>query len=451
MERNGMKTTTEAHVSIVAELIRQIAQDVGYDPSLVETAVAPDDRNIVYFDDDGGVAVRTRQHITKEGGTQGGTRLLLVKGGETPDVEAALAHSYDLSGVMTLKTGNIEAAIARALSDDQKINSWFKVPKTGGAKGVLAMRSDHHADKNMLEKHLRGFVRGHLDQLRSGDGIGPDMGVSPEMMNIMGDEAAKHLGEQYRRQFTNRGQFPGRDEATGRYAIAAMQILAKDVPVSKRTHVIQGMGSAGGHYARILQSECTQDGHRVVAIGDRQRGLVALDRNRGLVWGKDYIVDQTGTITWWNEDVAQSIGPEQVLYVPAGIKTLAAIGNVITPENYRRIIGDRASAGRTRVIIEIANMGIVPAAAKKMEKSTDVLIGAAPFVSAGGVLASLWERHEPLLESRLGRKIKYQDVADALMLLAACNAKVVMEFGAQEHIGLHTAAHRLGFRQQFVA
>ncbi len=95
-------------------------------------------------------------------------------------------------------------------------------------------------------------------------------------------------------------------------------------------------------------------------------------------------------------------------------------------------------------------MGITPAAAKEIEETTDVLIGAAPFVSAGGVLASLWERHEPLLQSRLGRKITQADVADALMLLATCNAEAVKEAAAADSVGLHTASHRLGFRQQFI-
>ncbi len=437
-------------MSNTAELMRRIAEEVGLDAARIEPAVEPDSRNIVYLDDDGGVAVRTRQHITEEGGTQGGTRLLFIKDGQAPDLAAAIQHSYDLAGVMTLKTGGIDAAITRAIEQNPG-NKWFWVPKTGGAKGVIVMRASHHANRVRRNHHLRTFVRGHVEHLQGGDGIGPDMGVTPAMMQLMGDEAAQLLGETYRRQFTNRGQFPGRDEATGRFAAAAMRILAQDVPVAYRTHVIQGMGSAGGHYARIVRDEFAQEGHRVVAVGDSKRGLVARDPKAGIVWGVDYKADETGSITWWNEKKARAIGPDEILFVPAGIKTLAAIGGVVTPDNYPRIIGDQKSKDRTRVIIEIANMGIEPAAAREIERSTDVLIGAAPFVSAGGVVASLWERHEPLLEESLGRKVEYDDVAEALEVVAACNAELVKELAAVDDIGLHAASHRLGFRQQFMA
>lgn len=448
-----MSTTigkTRTSKSSVAALIRRLAAEVDYDPALVDAATEPDNRNIVYFDDDGGVAVRTRQHITEEGGTQGGTRLILLKDGETPDIDAALGHSYDLSGVMTLKTGNIEAALARAVQKDPK-NKWFRIPKTGGAKGVLVMRTDHHTNTAQRDKHLKTFVQGHVEQLQKGDGIGPDMGVSPEMMRIMGDEADRLLGKGFSRQFTNQGKFPGRDESTGRYAVAAMRQLAKDVPKKYRTHVIQGMGSAGGHFARILDAEDYKEGHRVIAIGDSKRGLVAFDTEAGLRWDVDYTVDERGSITWWNEDKAKSVEPDQILYVPAGIKTLAAIGGVITTDNYERIIGDPSAKDRTRVIVEVANMGIQPEAARAIEETTDVLIGAAPFVSAGGVVASLWERHEPKLEASLGRKVVYKDVAKALEIVADCNGEAVRDMAVTDGVGLYAASHRLGFKQQFMA
>lgn len=436
-------------MSQTAKLLQRTAQDVGYDPALLKAAVRPDDINIVHFEDDGGVAVRTRQHITGEGGTQGGTRLIVVSDGQIPDIYEAIEHSYDLSGVMTFKTGNIQAALIRAYEKDPKRNAWFHVPKTGGAKGVLMMRSSHNADQKKRDEHLREFVRGHLKQLQAGDGIGPDMGVTSAMMRTMGDEAGMLLGKDFGRQFTNQGAFPGRDESTGRYAVAAVSMLAKDLPVADRTHVIQGIGSAGGHFARILENEYYQSGHRVLAVGDKDRGLVARNKTKGLRWDIDYKVDQTGTITWWDEKTARKVGADQILFVPAGVKTLAAIGGVVNPGNYREILGED-SKQRTRVIIEIANMGIDPGTAEVIERTTDVLIGAAPFVSAGGVVASLWERYEPLLQKRLGRKVVYKDVARALNTVAECNCEAVRKEAAADGVGLYEAAHRLGFRQHFI-
>jgi glutamate dehydrogenase/leucine dehydrogenase len=407
-------------------LVAHAAEQLDADQNTFERMIHPDD--VVPIPVNGRfTAFRSLDFIPDETHqTQGGFRIKRFDdsrlNGHTPiDFEADEREARELSADMTPKLGFILRCL-RVGIERGEIDPAFSIPRTGGAKCVLSMPNSIYGDEGALNDHLNSLVDNYMPGFKAGDGFGPDMGVSPGMMQHM-----SHRAVGFENHFTNKpNAFPGRDSATGDLGISALHqtLLQKnvDIPYDRKTIVIQGLGSAGGWAEKRVQEEMVPDGYRVVAVADQNMGLVARDRNRGIKQDLDYAVDEKGRIYYQNLDTARYVPAKDILYQDAGVKVLAAIGGVITPRNWEVVTEGTVAIG------EIANLGVDAEAALAIEREApELTVVPVPLISAGGVIISLFERHRAKIEHELKRPVTAEDTKHIVSVLAMIGAVILID------------------------
>jgi glutamate dehydrogenase/leucine dehydrogenase len=366
----------------------------------------------------------------------------VVGDGQRIDLEADTAKSLLLASGMTPKEGVVDAAISLAQQQGE-ISPDIEVPLTGGAKGVLTIeRSDYENPEN-LRHLLGGFALSYLSHILAGDGIGPDSGVTPEMMQMMADAVVEAGGDNAIYNITSRPNgIPGRPPATGRAGVFVLRHLLNrcnvDLPGAQRGIVCQGLGSAGGVLVDTAHSEMAESGFWFEAVGDYQNAIFA--ERGGLVPGVDFRVEN-GRLVWWDEDKARKLSPDQLLHVPAGIKVLAATEGVVTPANHDSI------ADGTSVMLEVANSGVHPDSQLALERR--LLLASSPLASLGGVAISLMDRHRRGIEAAYGRSLTEADTNNLLSAITRAAVELVVREDALSGAGLATSAYRVGLRRQY--
>jgi glutamate dehydrogenase (NADP+) len=155
---------------------------------------------------------------------------------------------------------------------------------------------------------------------------------------------------------------------------------------------IQGFGNAGAQLAELLE----RDGYRVVAASDSTRAVRADD-------GLDVVAlrrakNETGELP---ADAGEEIDPDGILELEVDILVPAALEDVITESNARRV--------RAGVVLEVANG---PTAIEADDILSEAGITVIPDIvaNAGGVTVSYFE----WAQNRTGLRWSAQEVRDRL-------------------------------------
>jgi len=208
------------------------------------------------------------------------------------------------------------------------------------------------------------------------------------------------------------GGVRGRVEATGRgvqYGLQAFFDNAGDVAraglkdgLGGKRVVVQGLGNVGYHAAKFLSEE---DGVKIVAIAERDGGLVADD---GLPIEKiaEYLRDHGGVK-----------GFPDAAYVEDGVRLLEADCDILIPAALEgQITTDNADRIPARLIAEAAN-GPVTFEADQILRDRGTVLIPDMFLNAGGVTVSYFEWIKNLTHMRFGRMERRMDeVRDNVLL-----------------------------------
>jgi glutamate dehydrogenase/leucine dehydrogenase len=290
------------------------------------------------------------------------------KGGIRYHPEVSLAEVTALAALMTWKC------------------SLVRIP-FGGAKGGVTCDVKH-----LSRRELRRITRRFIASL--GENIGPytdipapDMYTNAQTMAWVYDTYDNmHPGENNLPVVTGKplelGGSEGRDEATGRGAVFALEralalgIVPGREDVGGARVAIQGFGEVGRVAARLL----AERGAHVIAVSDSRGGVLA---ENGDSLDLDAVAAQkaeNGTVV--GLPGSRSITNEDLLALPCDVLIPAALGGQIHSGNAGRV--------QARLIVEGANRPITPEAddiltAKGIRVLPDIL------ANAGGVTVSYYE------------------------------------------------------------
>jgi glutamate dehydrogenase (NADP+) len=295
------------------------------------------------------------------------------KGGIRFHPDSRLDEVKALSALMTLKT------------------SLMSLPY-GGGKG--AVRVDPRAlSAGELERLSRSYVRAIWQEIGPQKDVpAPDVNTNGQIMDWMVDEYAQLSGCREPAAFTGKslanGGAAGRDKATGWGGFIVLQeFLAGRPDITDKTAAIQGFGNVGSHLAKFLFDA----GFKIAALADSQGALYepnGIDIDRVMsVKEKIGIIDRQACFSLNGQNRCQVFDGNDLLALPVDILIPAALEDQINEKN--------ASAAKAKVILEMANGPVTPAAdAILREREVDVLPDI--LANGGGVAGSYFEWQQNL-------------------------------------------------------
>lgn len=305
----------------------------------------------------------------------------------------------------------------------------------GGAKGGIIV-NPKELSRLELERLSRGFIEQIADFIGPETDIpAPDVYTNSMIMGWMMDEYSniqrKHCPAVITGKPVPLGGSLGREDATGRGAYYCIKELEKRKnwkPEEIRV-AIQGFGNAGQHVARLLHT----DGYRIVAVSDSKGGIF---KEEGFdIPSLIYTKNQSRELksVYCNGSVCEAIESEKIsndelLELDVDILIPAAMENQITQAN--------ASNIRARVIVEVANGPISPAADKILEPNP-VLIIPDILANAGGVTVSYFE----WVQNRIGEYWEEDEIHTRLRKIMVKAFHNTYDLMLNKGVSMRTAAY----------
>ena len=334
------------------------AKLLNLDPGLYKVLRNPEKQIIVsvpVLRDNGEVEVYTGYRVlynTSRGPAKGGIRF---------DLNVTLEEVKALAAWMTWKCAVVN------------------IPFGGSKGGVVCDPATMSMAE--LERVTRRYTSAIIETLGPDSDVpAPDVNTNERVMAWIMDTYSMHKRHTVTAVVTGKpvemGGSLGRREATGRGCMfVTREALAKiGLPMNQARVAVQGFGNVGSLAADFL----SKSGATVVAVADKSGGLF---NPKGL--------DVGDLIAWVREHRqlagyprAQSISNEDVLTVDCDVLLPAALENVITSKNARKIMA--------KIICEGAN-GPTTAAADKILEEKGVFVIPDILANAGGVTVSYFE------------------------------------------------------------
>jgi glutamate dehydrogenase (NADP+) len=316
----------------------------------------------------------------------------------------------------------------------------------GGAKGGVQV--DPKALSRLeLERLSRSYIRAFFDVIGPDRDIGaPDVNTNEKVMGWMADEYAQIARHQVPAIITGKpigmGGSRGRIAATGRGAVNVLNawVEREDMKPQEMTVAVQGFGNAGYHFARLAK----EAGYKVVAISDSQGGIYLKEglepepiweykhRTRKLS-GMVYCEDTVGDV-----EKVKNISTEDLLGLEVDVLVLAALENAITEKNVKKV--------KAKVILEIANGPVTPAADAQLQEREVVIIPDV-LANAGGVIVSYLE----WVQNRTGDYWTEELVNERLAARLESAARLCFQRAHREEVSLRVSAYLQGMELLSIA
>ncbi len=279
----------------------------------------------------------------------------------------------------------------------------LNLPLGGGKGGVICN------PKAMSAGELERLSRIYIDRIwkyigPEEDIPAPDVYTTPQIMAWMMDEYSKIAQKNQFGVVTGKplilGGSPGRDDATARGGLYALQEASDELglDLSSSTIAVQGYGNAGYYAASLAKSLF---GCKIVAVSDSRSAIYTKNGFDPEEVQKHKV--KTSSVKGFPG--AKEISNEELLELNVDILVPAALENVITGKNAKNI--------KAKILVELANGPTTPDAddilfAKGVHVLPDFLC------NAGGVTVSYfemaqnfamyyWDREE--VNKRLARKM----------------------------------------------
>lgn len=281
----------------------------------------------------------------KRGPGKGGIRMT---GSVSAEEVARLARAMTLKCAMAdLPFGGAKSGITvdpKTISKEAKreIVTWF-----GESLRMYAPKYYISApDINMAEEEMRWFVEGHGDP-KTITGKPKDLGGLPHELGSTGFGVAHS---------------------------AKMALEWKKIPIQGATAAIEGYGNVGVFAHKFLE----EIGAKIIAVSDSRGGIY---NPNGLKHSELLAIKQTkGTVV--EHDKGEKIEGKKIFELDVDVLIPAALPDVINPSNAENV--------RAKIIVEAANIAIVPKCVEELHKR-GVLVIPDFVANAGGVISSYAE------------------------------------------------------------
>ncbi len=297
----------------------------------------------------------------------------------------------------------------------------------GGAKGGV------QCDPNtMSATELNRLTRRYTQNIAHIIGVNrdipaPDMGTNAQvmawMMDAYGQSNGYVPGIVTGKPLALGGSY-GREAATGRGVYIILRELCKDLgrdPGSTAV-AIQGYGNVGSWTARLA----AQGGFRIVAVSQASG---AIYRRDGInVAGLEALVRDGGSLH--DYPGADSISNEELLALQTDVLIPAALGDVVTEDNWQTV--------RAPIILEAANRPLTEAADDAL---TDRGVTIVPDIlaNAGGVTVSYFEWTQNIQQFRWEEE-RVNGELERILLHAY---RTVRDLARERGITMRRAAYRI--------
>lgn len=313
----------------------------------------------------------------------------------------------------------------------------------GGAKGGIKV-DPRKLSEGELERLSRAFARALVPFIGPWRDVpAPDMNTNSRIMAWLLDEYETVTGTKAPATFTGKplplGGSLGREAATGEGGAIVLEQLVRDRKMDpKKTRVaVQGFGNVGYGFARAAYAR----GFKVIAMSDSRSGV---KDNNGK--GKEHSMDPVHVMKEKQEkgmlsgcycigtvcdcDHYIKVTPEQILTTECEVLVPAAVENVITAKNARKV--------KAKIILELANGPITPEADTILERRGITVV---PDILAnmGGVTASYFEWTQNIqgiawTEAEVGARLEEKMIA---------SYRVICDIAKDRKVSYRTAAFLL--------
>jgi len=298
------------------------------------------------------------------------------------------------------------------------------IPMGGGKGGVAFDPREHNTET--VEQIARAYVRVLKDNIGPDiDVPAPDVNTDAKVIDWMVDEYERLTGDRSKASFTGKsiamGGSLGRAEATGRGGMIALREYLTSEGIEPRglKVAVQGMGNVGFYFAKLAEQEL---GVTIVAVANSKKTFY---NDQGLNFKKREFSRQLAEEL--THDGAKTTDSDDILSWNADILVLAALEDVISPQNQASVKAD--------VVLELANGPISDDALLELEKRNATVIPDV-IANAGGVIVSYleWE------QNKLGKSWSEEKVNKKLDEILSNAMKIVHIRAEREGCTLKEAA-----------
>lgn len=308
----------------------------------------------------------------------------------------------------------------------------------GGGKGGVAV-DPKQLSLQEIEELSRAYVRHLAPHIGPDKDIpAPDVNTDDTVIDWMVNEYEALTGDSSGASFTGKslgnGGIAGRDAATGRGGVVILREFMKKSamkPHGKKVRIaIQGFGNVGAFFGLTAEEE--QPDWQLVAATDSSGGVYGED---GLsAHDLQAYKDRGGRLVAYGKLGCKPVSNDEIVKLDVDVLVLAALGDVITKTNMRKI--------QAPVILELAN-GPVDETAHNYLSDKGVTIIPDIVANGGGVVVSYLEWLQNKRREQWDEASVNQDMQR--YLISAFDE--VFEQAAQQQLTLKEAAFAIAIRR----
>lgn len=332
----------------------------------------------------------------------------------------------------------------------------------GGGKGGLEIDPKTFSEEE-LERLTRQFAKALAPNIGPNmDVPAPDVNTNSKIMDWIADEYIKEFRmffklpsaeqnsefrineKQLKAVVTGKsldnGGSEGREEATGLGGFFVLEELIKKLSLKKPlTVAVQGFGNVGSNMANILY----RNGYKLVAVSDVQGAIYDskhtgfnIDLIRKCKKEKGFLAGCycIGSVCDLAQKYQGEISNEQLLELPVDILIPAALEDVITHKNARKI--------KAKIIFEMAN-GPTSIDADEILNERGILVVPDVLANSGGVTVSYFEWFQNMNNERWSK----DEVNEKLEEKMVKAFEEVWKISKEEKVTLRTAAYMLALQR----
>lgn len=388
---------------------------------------------------------------------------------DSKDVEMIKGYRVQYNNLLGPYKGGLRFHPEVNMDEVKSLGFWMMIKNAladvpfGGGKGGIQIDP-----KALSEKELERLTRQFTKELAPNIGPevdvpAPDVNTNAKIMDWIADEfkifteanfASKNQNSELRIKYNKNelkavvtgksvknGGSLGREEATGLGGYFVLKQLIKKMKLKKPlTVAIQGFGNVGSHLAQML----SQNGFKVVALSDSKGGIFD---GQGIGFNIDLVKkckEEKGFLSGCYCigsvcDLAEKhadgvISNEELLELPVDILIPAALENVITGKNAKKI--------KAKIIFEMAN-GPTNAEADELLSKKGVMVVPDVLCNSGGVIVSYFE----WLQNMTNEKWSLEKVNQKLKKKMENSFDKIWEVGEKKRVNLRAAAYILAIRR----
>jgi glutamate dehydrogenase (NADP+) len=305
----------------------------------------------------------------------------------------------------------------------------------GGGKGGVCVDTKA-LSFGELERLSRAYIEAFAQFIGPDrDILAPDMYTNGIVIAWMADEYSSISGQPSPTAITGKplafGGTVGRVDATARGGCIALRHLkgSLDLDPDKATIVIQGFGNVGYHCAKLLHA----DGYRIIGVSDSSGGIFDPD-------GLDPLAvmqhkHETGSVEGAKgHGKTKKISNADLLELECDVLVPAALERQITLDNCDKI--------KARIILELANGPISPAADRTLTEKRHLIVPDI-LANSGGVTVS----HLEWVQNRSGFYWDSSRVRDHLKVTMETETQAIWMLHNDMDISMREAAYIHGLRR----